>query len=98
MQGLRFLLSVSVLSTLAGCGDDSTSMFCPEKEQEFFESSVYQYFNQHPPTGGIESVRVLPGATYDTHTNWWGVPVDVANAKYTALLSCDGRLELSYRE
>ena len=71
--------------------------FVLTKVKIFFDQSVKAYFTKHPPVEGIENVKVLSGATYDTATNWWVVPVDVGEDKWNALLSCDGHLELSGR-
>lgn len=90
-------IGAALLAALAGC-DDSGNMSCSDKGQDFFDQSVKAYFKKHPPSTGTESVKVLPGATYDTATNWWVVPVDVGEEKWNALLSCDGHLELSGRE
>lgn len=93
-QGI--FIGAALLAALAGC-DDSGDMFCPDKGQDFFDQSVKAYFTKHPPVEGIENVKVLSGAAYDTATNWWVVPVDVGEDKWNALLSCDGHLELSGR-
>lgn len=94
---LGIFIGAALLAALAGC-DDSGNMSCSDKGQDFFDRSVKAYFGKHPPTGGAENVRVLPGATYDTATNWWVVPIDVGKEKWSALLSCDGHLELSGRD
>lgn len=90
-------IGVALLAALAGC-DDSGNMSCPDKGQDFFDQSVKAYFKKHTPAEGIENVKVLSGATYDTATNWWVVPVDVGKEEWYALLSCDGHLELSGRK
>ncbi|WPP02375.1 hypothetical protein SFA35_25620 (plasmid) [Pseudomonas sp. HR96] len=82
---------------LSGCGDDSNKMHCPEKGDDFFQASVADYFRRHPPKTGMGSVHIAKGSQYDDHTNWWWVPIDVGPDKYTALLSCDGKLELEGR-
>lgn len=72
-------------------------MYCPHEGQTFFENSIGAYFERHPPRHA-STAQILPGASYDTSTNWWIVPVDVGPDKYWALLSCDGHLELSGRD
>jgi hypothetical protein len=88
-------LAVIAVTVLSGC-DDSSEMYCPNEGRAFFESSINAYFERHPPRQG-DTVHILPGANYDTTTNWWLVPVDVGPEKLLALLSCDGHLELSDR-
>jgi hypothetical protein len=93
----KTVAALSILLLVAGCGDDSTKTHCPEKNSDFFRESVTAYFQNHPPTAGAGDVQIVGVATYDEHTDWWLVPVNVGDQKLIALLSCDGHLELSGR-
>jgi hypothetical protein len=94
---LRQLSLVFFASLVLTACDKDEEISCSGSGQEFFEASVNAYFEKHPPARGMDSVRVLPGGTYNSHLNWWVVPVDVGAEKWSALLSCDGHLELSGR-
>lgn len=97
MLTARVIIATASALLFSGCGDDTTSLYCPDKGKDFFEQSVAAYFVRHPPTSDQQPIKVLEGARYDTGTNWWIVPVDVGSKKWNALMSCDGHLELSGR-
>ena len=97
MSKARIASAYFTFLLLSGCGDDTSSMHCPDKGKEFFEESVKAYFLSHPPIGAGTSITILDGASYDSSTNWWIVPIDIGKQKWNALLSCDGHLELSGR-
>lgn len=97
MLTARVVLATASALLLSGCGDDTTRLYCPDKGKDFFEQSVAAYFVRHPPPPEQQPIKVLEGGWYDTGTNWWIVPVDGGSEKWSALLSCDGHLELSGR-
>lgn len=97
MRLQQFSLVILASLGLTAC-EKSEQTSCSGSGQEFFEASVNSYFAKHPPASGIDSVRILPGASYNSDLNWWVVPLDVGAEKWNALLSCDGHLELSGRK
>jgi hypothetical protein len=95
---VRQMLAVGLASlVLSGCGDDSAEMNCPDADRAFFDQSLANYFARHQNASGTTMYRIAGKARYDTGTHWWIVPVDTEGRKLQALLSCDGRLELSGR-
>ena len=95
-QFSKCLLVTLIMMSLSAC-DESAKLSCPASGEAFFNESIHRYFTQHPPAEGIDAVKVLPGASYNSELDWWVVPLDVGNEKWNALLSCDGHLELSGR-
>lgn len=94
---LGWLALVATLSIVSGCGDDSYKLNCPEADSTFIEKSVADFFARHQNPSGTRTYRLVGGNYYDTATHWWIVPLDADGQKLQALLSCDGRLELTGR-
>lgn len=96
---MRYGSTIALLSLLAlsGCGDDSYEMNCPDADSAFIEKSVAAYFLRHQDAPGTRTYKLVGGNHYDTATHWWIVPLDADGQKLQALLSCDGRLELTGR-
>ncbi|WP_183001599.1 MULTISPECIES: hypothetical protein [unclassified Pseudomonas] len=98
LRPIAVLLSAAALMvSLHGCDNKKGVGVCPAAEQSFFSASLKQhYLDQNLPVAA-ESFRLVGTATYDDHNNWWMVPFDLNGQKLQALLSCDGRLEITGR-
>lgn len=77
------LLLLSML-VLAGCGDDSYKMNCPNEDPAFIEKSVADYFARHQNASGNRAYELIGGNRYDTATHWWIVPLDADGEKLQA--------------
>jgi hypothetical protein len=85
-----------MLGVLTGCSDSKDEV-CPGKDEKFFTQSINDYLRSHDRAAEVGNFSYAGPARYDSHTNWWIVPFDSASKHYEALLSCDGHLELSFR-
>lgn len=91
------LAVVGAIGLLGGCGETKSKQDCSTEGEAFFTKSLDAYFAAHPQANGDNSYVLQPGANYDKTNNWWIVPFDYGGKKSQALLSCDGRLEISLR-
>ena len=77
-----------------GCGDGS-DVSCPEANRAFFDNSIKGHLERNPREGEVTDYKPQGDATYDSYNNWWSVPFVSGARKMIAILSCDGRVELS---
>ncbi len=77
-----------------GCGDNS-DVSCPEADRIFFDNSIKGHLERNPGEGGIAHYQPDGEAIYDSHNNWWSVPFVSDARQMIAIVSCDGRVELS---
>lgn len=96
-MSFRGTLAIFTMLALSGCGDDSYKLNCPNEDSVFINKSVADYFARHQNASGTRTYQLVGGNHYDATTHWWIVPLDADGQKLQALLSCDGRLELSGR-
>lgn len=68
-----------------------------DEDSAFINKSVADYFARHQNASGTRTYQLVGGNYYDATTHWWIVPLDADGQKLQALLSCDGRIELSGR-
>jgi len=81
---------------LQGCNGDS-DVSCSKADRVFFEHSIRSHLQRNPGANGVVDYSADGSATYDSHNNWWAVPFVSNGKKMLAILSCDGRVELSER-
>ena len=81
---------------LQGCNGGAEAS-CPKEDRAFFEHSIRSHLERNPGVNGIADFHSDGSATYDSHHNWWAVPFVSNGRKMLAILSCDGRVELSER-
>ncbi|AVB17859.1 MULTISPECIES: hypothetical protein [Pseudomonas syringae group] len=88
------VLIVSSTLALVGCGDQDKVVACPTNGEAFFKSSIDGYYAKHDKAK-IGNYKLEPGERYDAKNNWWVVPYSLDGTSYLAMMSCDGRTELS---
>ncbi|WP_434681334.1 hypothetical protein J3P77_09555 [Pseudomonas sp. R1-18] len=95
----KFLLLPLMASTLllTACGEKDAGSCADGGSESFFKSSLDSYYTRNNPDM-VGKYQLVESAKYDSTTNWWMVPVDAEGRKLLALISCDGRLELSGRK
>lgn len=81
---------------LQGCNEGADAS-CSKADRIFFEHSIRSHLERNPKANGIADYHSDGSATYDSHNNWWAVPFVSNGKKMLAILSCDGRVELSER-
>ncbi|MGE7993355.1 hypothetical protein ACQKPE_20400 [Pseudomonas sp. NPDC089554] len=82
---------------LAGCGERDAGSCAAGGSEAFFKASIDAYYQRHAQQEASKSYTLVEGAHYDTTTNWWMVPFDAGSERLQALISCDGRLEITGR-
>lgn len=88
--GIVAFLAIS----LQAC-DSGSDMPCPNASQDFFEKSIKGYLERNPGKDGVADYKIVGRPTYDSRNNWWGVPFESKGKGFTAILGCDGHLEIS---
>ncbi|POP66549.1 hypothetical protein [Pseudomonas syringae] len=85
------------LMLMSGCGEKDAGT-CPESGTEaFFKKAIDGYYKRHNESDAIARYKLAEPSHYDATTNWWMVPFDIDGQKLQALISCDGRLEITGR-
>lgn len=82
---------------MSGCGEKDAGS-CPGAGTEaFFKNAIDAYYKRHKEPAAISRYKLAEPGHYDATTNWWMVPFDIDGQKLQALISCDGRLEITGR-
>ena len=90
-----FILTAVVLIMLLQACDSGSDAPCSGESPDFFRKSLDAYFASNLSEGKAVSYEISGRPEYDYHNDWWGIPLQVRGEAYTAILSCDGYLELS---
>ena len=97
MKKATWLFCAISLVLMAGCGEKDAGNCAANGSEAFFKSSIDAYYKRNGQQGKADRYSLIEGAHYDATTNWWMVPFDVDGEKLQALISCDGRLEITGR-
>ncbi|EGH74182.1 hypothetical protein [Pseudomonas syringae] len=85
-----------IFGLLVGCSEPDLES-CADRGEGFFTKSINLYLSAHERSEDLGRFTYAGVARYDDRTNWWIVPFDLNGQRFQALLSCDGKLELSGR-
>ncbi|MFJ4431904.1 hypothetical protein ACIPZG_13130 [Pseudomonas sp. NPDC089395] len=88
-----FVIAAMAALSISGCQKEDEAS-CASMEQAFFKRSLDAYYSEHDQSA-LSSYELEPGERYDSTNNWWIVPFKLKEKGYLAMISCDGRLELS---
>lgn len=97
MKKAWWLLCAVSFATMAGCGEKDSGTCAESGTNAFFKSSIDAYYKRQNQPAKVDRYTLVEGAHYDPTTNWWMVPFDVDGEELQALISCDGRLEVTGR-
>lgn len=94
MRSFRlFVIAAIAALSISGCQKEDGES-CTSMGPDFFTRSLDTYFSEHDQSA-LGSYELEPGERYDSTNNWWIVPFKLKEKGYLAMISCDGRLELS---
>ncbi|WP_421526438.1 hypothetical protein [Pseudomonas yamanorum] len=96
-KAVAFICSLIVITVLHGCDDKKGVGVCPIKDVNFFSDSLKKHYLDQNQPANAGAFKLVGDALYDDQNNWWMVPFDLDGQKLQALLSCDGRLEITGR-
>lgn len=97
MKKASWLACAACAVLISGCGEKDAGS-CPNTGTEaFFKSSLDAYYNRQKQDDAIARYKLVLPAQYDATSRWWMVPFDIDGQKLLALVSCDGRLEITGR-
>lgn len=94
MRFSKSTLALLTLSALAGCGKQSVES-CPNAGRAFIEDSVRTYFANTYPAIDSTSIDIASDERYEAAAKIWMVSANTSDKDYFALVSCNGRVELS---
>lgn len=97
MKKAPWLFYVISFWLIAGCGKKDAGECSANGSEAFFKSSIDGYYKRSDQQAKAVRYSLVEGAHYDATTNWWMVPFDMDGEKLQALISCDGRLEITGR-